>query len=392
MYNIYDVFENYKFNKLVNDDFNKIIEFTENYNIFEKTIVMEGYLDDLIDFEPVTEGVKDVFDKIIEFIKSVWRKIKEWIGKVIGLFRKKDKDYVKKSDAEVKAIGEKIDGGNEKSNKRDWRAEMKEIENKTKEVKKDTDDKIQEIHDKDKKSAEQIKAEFEDRKLKKDVQNIVDKEKRKELESKKVPLIKFDNTYALLKHTEMEVSVPDMENPQDILDFTFKTFSDTVDYIKDQLIDENMKSIEDFNDGLSKIFGGKNLDEIKKSMLGAFKESDEDDMRSMHKEQVKDIADIIMEYLEGRDNFVKEFEDMSRLNDRYMAAFIKKIEQIKKDGIFDRTEAHNVSMIVHKGLGIVESIIRFGIRQVGVNYDRCKAIADRVREIYKSSVNAAMEL
>ena len=392
MYNIYDVFENYKFNKLVNDDFNKIIEFTENYNIFEKTIVMEGYLDDLIDFEPVTEGVKDVFDKIIEFIKSVWRKIKEWIGKVIGLFRKKDKDYVKKSDAEVKAIGEKIDGGNEKSNKRDWRAEMKEIENKTKEVKKDTDDKIQEIRDKDKKSAEQIKAEFEDRKLKKDVQNIVDKEKRKELESKKVPLIKFDNTYALLKHTEMEVSVPDMENPQDILDFTFKTFSDTVDYIKDQLIDENMKSIEDFNDGLSKIFGGKNLDEIKKSMLGAFKESDEDDMRSMHKEQVKDIADIIMEYLEGRDNFVKEFEDMSRLNDRYMAAFIKKIEQIKKDGIFDRTEAHNVSMGVQKGLGIVESIIRFGIRQVGVNYDRCKAIADRVREIYKSSVNAAMEL
>ena len=353
---------------------------------------MEGYLDDLIDFEPVTEGVKDVFDKIIEFIKSVWRKIKEWIGKVIGLFRKKDKDYVKKSDAEVKAIGEKIDGGNEKSNKRDWRAEMKEIENKTKEVKKDTDDKIQEIRDKDKKSAEQIKAEFEDRKLKKDVQNIVDKEKRKELESKKVPLIKFDNTYALLKHTEMEVSVPDMENPQDILDFTFKTFSDTVDYIKDQLIDENMKSIEDFNDGLSKIFGGKNLDEIKKSMLGAFKESDEDDMRSMHKEQVKDIADIIMEYLEGRDNFVKEFEHMSSLNDKYMAAFIKKIEQIKKEGLFDRTEAHNVSMIVHKGLGIVESIIRFGIRQVGVNYDRCKAIADRVREIYKSSVNAAMEL
>ena len=393
MYNIYDVFENYKFNKLVNDDFNKIIEFTENYNIYEKTVVMEGYLDDLIDFEPVTEGVKDVFDKIIEFIKSVWRKIKEWIGKVIGLFRKKDKDYVKKSDAEVKAIGEKIDGGgNEKSNKRDWRAEMKEIENKTKEVKKDTDDKIQELRDKDKKSAEKIKAEFEDRKLKKDVQNIVDKEKRKELESKKVPLIKFDNTYALLKHTEMEVSVPDMENPQDILDFTFKTFSDTVDYIKDQLIDENMKSIEDFNDGLSKIFGGKNLDEIKKSMLGAFKESDEDDMRSMHKEQVKDIADIIMEYLEGRDNFVKEFEDMSRLNDRYMAAFIKKIEQIKKDGIFDRTEAHNVSMGVQKGLGVVESIIRFGIRQVGVNYDRCKAIADRVREIYKSSVNAAMEL
>lgn len=392
MYNIYDVFENYKFNKLVNDDFNKIIEFTENYNIFEKTIVMEGYLDDLIDFEPVTEGVKDVFDKIIEFIKSVWRKIKEWIGKVIGLFRKKDKDYVKKSDAEVKAIGEKIDGGNENSNKRDWRAEMKEIENKTKQVKKDTDDKIQEIRDKEKKSAEQIKAEFEDRKLKKDVQNIVDKEKRKELESKKVPLIKFDNTYALLKHTEMEVSVPDMENPQDILDFTFKTFSDTVDYIKDQLIDENMKSIEDFNDGLSKIFGGKNLDEIKKSMLGAFKESDEDDMRSMHKEQVKDIADIIMEYLEGRDNFVKEFEHMSSLNDKYMAAFIKKIEQIKKEGLFDRTEAHNVSMIVHKGLGIVESIIRFGIRQVGVNYDRCKAIADRVREIYKSSVNAAMEL
>jgi hypothetical protein len=392
MYNIYDVFENYKFNKLVNDDVNKIIEFTENYNIFEKTVIMEGYLDDLIDFEPVTEGVKDVFDKIIEFIKSVWRKIKEWIGKVIGLFRKKDKDYVKKSDAEVKAIGEKIDGGNEKSNKRDWRAEMKEIENKTKEVKKDTDDKIQEIRDKDKKSAEQIKAEFENRKLKKDVQNIVDKEKRKELESKKVPLIKFDNTYALLKHTEMEVSVPDMENPQDILDFTFKTFSDTVDYIKDQLIDENMKSIEDFNDGLSKIFGGKNLDEIKKSMLGAFKESDEDDMRSMHKEQVKDIADIIMEYLEGRDDFVKEFEDMSRFNDRYMAAFIKKIEQAKKDGGFDRTQAHNVSMIVHKGLGIVESIIRFGIRQVGVNYDRCKAIVDRVREIYKSSVNAAMEL
>ena len=136
---------------------------------------------------------------------------------------------------------------------------------KTKQVKKDTDDKIQEIRDKEKKSAEQIKAEFEDRKLKKGVQDIIDKERRKELESKKVPIIKFDNTYALLQHTEMEVSVPDMENPQDILDFTFKTFSDVVDYIKDQLIDENMKSIEDFNDGLSKIFGGKNLDEIKKS-------------------------------------------------------------------------------------------------------------------------------
>ena len=391
MYNIYDVFENYKLNKLVNDDFNKIIEFTENYNIYEKTVVMEGYLDDLIDFEPVTEGVKDVFDKIIEFIKSVWRKIKEWIGKVIGLFRKKDKDYVKKSDAEVKAIGEKIDG-NEKSNKRDWRAEMQEIENKNKEIRKNTDAKIKELHDKDKKSAEQIKADFEDRKLKKDVQDIVDTEKRKELESKKVPIIKFDNTYELLQHTKMEVSVPNMEDPQDILDFTFKTFADVVDYITDQLMDENMKTIEDFIDGLSKNFGGKDLDEVKKAMRSAFKESDEEDSKSMHKEQVKDIADILMDYLENRDKFINEFQSLSNLNDKYMNTFIKKIEQIKKDMIFDRTEAHNVSMGVQKGLGIIESIISFGVRQVSLNYDRCKAIVDRVIDNYKSAVNDAMEL
>ena len=391
MYNIYDVFENYKFNKLVNDDFNKIIEFTENYNIYEKTVVMEGYLDDLIDFEPVTEGVKDVFDKIIEFIKSVWRKIKEWIGKVIGIFRKKDKDYVKKSDAEVKAIGEKIDS-HEKSNKRDWRAEMQEIENKNKEIRKNTDAKIQEIRDKEKKLAEKTKAETEDRLLKKEVRNMIDREKRKELESKKVPIIKFDNTYELLQHTKMEVSVPNMEDPEDILDYTFNIFAIVVDYITDQLMEENMKTIEDFIDGLAKLFGGKNLDEVKKSMRSAFKESDEEDSKSMHKEQVKDIADILMDYLENRDRIISEFQKLSNLNDKYMATFIKKIEQAKKDTTFDRTEAHNVSIGVQKGLGVIESIISFGVRQVSLNYDRCKAIVDRVIDNYKSAVNDAMEL
>lgn len=405
MYNIYDVFENYKFNKLVNDDFNKIIEFTENYNIYEKTVVMEGYLDDLIDFEPVTEGVKDVFDKIIEFIKSVWRKIKEWIGKVIGIFRKKDKDYVKKADAEVKAIGEKLDGGGEKPKRTmadvqkdldDFRKKNDErIENQIKDIegiKKGTDGKVQEIRDKEKKSAEKIKAETEDRKLKKDVQAIIDKEKRRELESKKVPIIKFDNTYELLQHTSMEVSVPNMEDPEEILNFTFETFSKVVDYITDQLMDEKMKTIEDFIDGLAKLFGGKDLDEVKKSMRTVFKESDKEDSESIHREQVKDIADILMDYLENRDKIIGEFNRLSNLNDKYMNTFIKKIEQAKKDAIFDRTEAHNVSIGVQKGLGVIESIISFGVRQVSLNYDRCKAIVDRVIASYKSAVNAATEL
>lgn len=106
MYNIYDAFENFKFERIMNHDFLQVKECIDNFNIHENQVIMEGFLDDILDYEPVTEGVKDVAKKIIDFIKEVWRKIKEWFKNVIGHF-KKQKSVKAECEEKIKQVNEK---------------------------------------------------------------------------------------------------------------------------------------------------------------------------------------------------------------------------------------------------------------------------------------------
>lgn len=106
MYNIYDAFENFKFERIMNHDFLQVKECIDNFNIHENQVIMEGFLDDILDYEPVTEGVKDVAKKIIDFIKEVWRKIKEWFKNVIGHF-KKQKSVKAECEEKIKQVNDK---------------------------------------------------------------------------------------------------------------------------------------------------------------------------------------------------------------------------------------------------------------------------------------------
>ena len=106
MYNIYDAFENFKFERIMNHDFLQVKECIDNFNIHENQVIMEGFLDDILDYEPVTEGVKDIAKKIIDFIKEVWRKMKELFKNVIGHF-KKQKSVKAECEEKIKQVNEK---------------------------------------------------------------------------------------------------------------------------------------------------------------------------------------------------------------------------------------------------------------------------------------------
>ena len=119
MYNIYDAFESFKFERIMNHDFLQVEECIKNFNVYEDRAIMEGYLDDLLNFENVTEGVKEIkngvksgVDKVIKFIKECWRRIKEWFGKVIGHF-KKQKSAKEECAKKIKEANVKAEGGSE---------------------------------------------------------------------------------------------------------------------------------------------------------------------------------------------------------------------------------------------------------------------------------------
>ena len=152
MYNIYDIFESYKFNRLLDHDFNRIEEYINNFSIYSNHVVMEGYLDDLLEFSPVYEGIGDVVNKVVEFIKACWRKIKEWLDKVFGLFRKRE-GSVAELDKQIQETNKQ----GEQKVKNDDAPKSSEKEDKDEEKKEEKDDK-----DEEKKEEKEDKGDEED--------------------------------------------------------------------------------------------------------------------------------------------------------------------------------------------------------------------------------------
>lgn len=134
MYNIYDIFESYKFNRLLDHDFNRIEEYINNFSIYNNHVIMEGYLDDLLEFSPVYEGIGDVVNKVVEFIKACWRKIKEWLDKVINLFRGKQStaNDLNEQIKQINAQGEKKANEKEDSKDNDKKEKDDEVEDLSK--------------------------------------------------------------------------------------------------------------------------------------------------------------------------------------------------------------------------------------------------------------------
>lgn len=171
MYNIYDIFESYKFNRLLDHDFNRIEEYINNFSIYNNHVVMEGYLDDLLDFSPVYEGIGDVVNKVVEFIKACWKKIKEWLDKVFGLFRKREGSVAEldKQIQETNKQGEqKVKNGDEpKSSEKEEKDEEKK-EEKDEEKKEEKEDE-EDVEDLSKPEKEEKKKDEDEPKNKKEI-------------------------------------------------------------------------------------------------------------------------------------------------------------------------------------------------------------------------------
>ena len=118
MYNIYDVFESRKdarIDVLYKDVQESFVEFELLQNTLEKQqVVVENAMYGLVDDETneaVMEGfLRDKINKIIQFLKAQWNKLKEWFKAIINkLLNRGDTKAKLEKKLEAAAKGETIE-------------------------------------------------------------------------------------------------------------------------------------------------------------------------------------------------------------------------------------------------------------------------------------------
>lgn len=324
MYNIYDAFENFRFERIMNHDFLQVKECIDNFNIHENQVIMEGYLDDILDYEPVTEGVKDVAKKIIDFIKEVWRKIKEWFKNVIGHF-KKQKSVKAECEEKIKQVNEKA---------KDAPAAAPAAP----------------AAKKDNRSAREIYKE----------KSSKTRAARRECHSLEEVLHNSNLTVKMLPVEQKLTELPPVvrEELEEIQDAAA------------QLISEEME-LEDFDKALA------SEGQLGKRMT---KLSEKVESESV---PVKNRVDIIMSVLNDKDDVVKALQQIEKDNDNIMNGYIKMCQNIGQ-GAQEHFDA--VAARIKKALNISTQCIKDTIGTVGRLFGICNGIAKKATAEYAAAL------
>ena len=330
MYNIYDAFEEFKFNRIMNHDFLQVEECIKNFDIYENHVVMEGFLDDLLDFQPVTEGVKDVFKKIIDFIKEVWRKMKEWFKNVIGHF-KKNKSVKEECEQKIKKANEKAadapkaDAPKADAPKKDTRTAReiyKEKSSKTRAARRECHSLEEVLHNSN-------------------------------LSIKSFELI--DNGFRLSEYPPM-----------------VKELLDGIQEIVEDVFYDNGVTVAEFNEGLNKLVDGMPLGKR------ATRQSD----KASESVPVNKHVDMIMDILNSKDDVIKALQQIEKQNDDYMKGFIKMCENSN----MENNKEGECTAAIKRALNISTQMIKSMIGSIGRAFGACNAVAKKATAEYEASL------
>lgn len=326
MYNIYDAFENFKFERIMNHDFLQVKECIDNFNLHENYVIMEGFLDDILDYEPVTEGVKDVAKKIIDFIKELWRKIKEWFKNVIGHFKK------------------------QKSVKAECEEKIKQVNEKAKDAPAAPAPAAAPAAKKDNRSAREIYKEksSKTRAARRECHSLEEVLHNSNLTIKMIPIDQ--------KLTELPPTV--REGLEDIQDAVEKLISGEVDF-------------EEFDEACTAD------GELGKRMT---KLSEKVESESV---PVKNRVDIIMSVLNDKDDVVKALQQMEKDNDNIMNGYIKMCQNIDQ-GAQEHFDA--VAARIKKALNLSTQCIKDTIGTVGRLFGICNGVAKKATAEYAAAL------
>ena len=355
MNNIQSVFESYKMNKLLYNDFDKIESYINDFSIYNNYNVMEGYLNDLIDFEPVTESLADIGKKVIEFLKTCWNKLKEWFRKFIGLFSKKSDEpaELNKKIQETNEKMENINNGKIKSNN----DSLKQAADQIKQID-DQMNKNNEELDKALKNVEELIAQIDTRKFEKECMDIND----------------------AIRNTKMKVNVHHINNPQVYIDLS----SDLVDGIK-SIVDE-IERPEIHNTAYSYLKNKFNVNDSGSVDMRPWTEKilGNPDKDPKSEKFVKDLAGNIIEMLEKHGEVVHVLKGMEKSGEIIVKNLIDSAQKaFRENG--NEEKADELAVDYRTLMNAVANGFKLLAQNLAYHHGVCLSIARKVEAEYSKA-------
>lgn len=355
MNNIQSVFEEYKMNRLLYDDFNRIESFINDFSINNTYKVMEGYLDGILDFEPVTESLADIGKKVIDFLKACWNKLKEWFRKFIGLFSKKSSEPAE-LDKKIKETNEKMENiNNGKINSNN--DSLKRAADQIKQIDDQMNRNNEEL-DKALKNVEELIAEIDTRKFEKKCIDLND----------------------AIRNTTMKVKIHHINDPHDYTDLA----SDLVDGIK-SIIEEierpeihhtaysYLKKRFSINEG-----GSVDMRPWAEKILG------NPDKETKSNKFVKDLADSIIPMLERHDEIVHVLKGMEKSGEIMVEKLINSAQKaFREKG--NEEKADELAVDYRTLMNAVANGFKLLAQNLAYHYGVCLSIAKKVEAEYSKA-------
>lgn len=339
--------------------------------------------------EGMGEGIKNVANKIIEFIKSIIRKIRELIQKVINFFTGK-RDTVKRMDKQIQDANNGIkpsDQGSPEGAASVAAAKKAADEQaaRTAQVKKEYEEKKAarekaEREEKEKEAAEKRKREEEQRVKKENERN----EKLK----------KANNIYEVLKNSKTKVQITHFVGIQKKMDLSNKFFRAIQSTAKEFAEKGNVNDAVFKSVVLDRAFRGRggvgfsNSEEQSKSLKHRIELELGEDGETPRERHVSILADVVYDYLNEANEIIKYISSQGKVAEDNLGKLIKMLEQMRNQAVTDREEMETQQKMnmVKMASSMIAEFVNVMCMNITNCYNVSLKIADKAKTDYINSI------
>lgn len=335
--------------------------------------------------EGVGEGIKNVANKIIEFIKSIIRKIRELIQKVINFFAAK-KDVVKKMDKEIQDVINDIKPGpggiaavdkmkKAADEQAAWTAQVKKEQEEKKAAYKKAEKEMKEKED-----AAKRKHEDEERAMK-------EKDRNEKLK-------KANNTYEVLKNSKTRVQVTHFVGIQKKMDLSNKFFNAVQTTAKEFVEKGNVNDAAFKNFVLDRAFRGRggvgfsSSEEQSKSLKRRIELELGEDGETPREREVSIIADVVYDYLNEGSQIISYISSQGKVAEDNLNKLIKMLEQMRNQSVTSREEMETQQKMnmVKMASSLIAEFVNVMCMNITNCYNVSLKIADKAKTDYINSI------
>lgn len=336
--------------------------------------------------EGVGEGIKNVANKIIEFIKSIIRKIRELIQKVINFFTAK-KDVVKMMDKQIQDAVNDIkpngSGGIAAVDKVKKAADEQAA--RTAQIKKEHEEKKAayekaEREMKEKEDAEKRKYEDEERAMK-------EKERNEKIK-------KANNIYEVLKNSKTRVQVTHFVGIQKKMDLSNKFFNAVQTTAKEFAERGNVNDVAFKNFVLDRAFRGRggvgfsSSEEQSKSLKYRIELELGEDGETPREHYVSVLADVVYDYLNEANEIINYISSQGKVAEDNLGKLIKMLEQMRNQSVTSREEMETQQKMnmVKMASSMIAEFVNVMCMNITNCYNVSLKIADKAKTDYINSI------